>query len=119
MELRRPLVHMASLKAKHISYARRKTGTSVIVHFGDSVEEILKSLPQAGFLFPNIQRSREADRATYFKRRCKLRMVSRHVVHALGVVRREKKEREAYRLFGAPFHGSLRLDEEPRNRLCR
>ena len=55
-----------------IAYFRIKTGSSVIVHFGEAVEGILKALPQQGPLFPNILKSRESDRATCFKRRCTL-----------------------------------------------
>ena len=65
-----------------IAYARMKTGSNVIVHFGDGVEEILKDLPSEGPLFPNIRKSREADRATYFKRRCELRGVSGVTLHS-------------------------------------
>ena len=34
------------------------------------MEEILRSLPQTGPLFPYLRRVREADRATEFKQRC-------------------------------------------------
>jgi len=65
-----------------IAYSRMKTGSNVIIHFGEAVEEILKALPQHGPLFPNIRMSREADRATYFKRRCGLRGVSGVTLHS-------------------------------------
>jgi len=65
-----------------IAYSRKKTGSNVIIHFGEALEEILKTLPQQGPLFPNIRASREADRATYFKRRCALRGVSGVTLHS-------------------------------------
>jgi len=65
-----------------IAYSRKKTGSNVIIHFGEALEEILETLPQEGPLFPNIRASREADRATYFKRRCALRGVSGVTLHS-------------------------------------
>jgi hypothetical protein len=65
-----------------IAYFRMKTGSRVMSHFGKSVVEILKTLPQQGPLFPRIRNSREADRATYFKRRCLLRGVSGVTLHS-------------------------------------
>jgi integrase len=62
-------------KDRTIAYSRMKTGSNVIIHFGKALEEILDALPQQGPLFPNIRKSREADRATYFKRRCAIRGV--------------------------------------------
>jgi hypothetical protein len=38
-----------------IAYSRKKTGSNVIIHFGEALEEILKTLPQQGPLFPNIR----------------------------------------------------------------
>jgi integrase len=69
-------------KDRTIAYFRMKTGSRVMFHFGDSVVEILKTLPQQGPLFPHIRKSREADRATYFKRRCALRGVSGVTLHS-------------------------------------
>ncbi len=65
-----------------ISYSRMKTGSHAIVHFGKAVAGLLRSLPTTGPLFPNIRESREADRATYFKRRCQLRGVTLVTLHS-------------------------------------
>jgi site-specific recombinase XerD len=65
-----------------IAYSRMKTGSNVIIHFGAAVDEILKALPKQGPLFPNIRNSREADRGTYFKRRCALRGVFGVTLHS-------------------------------------
>jgi integrase len=41
------------------------------VRFDDEVEEILRSRPRTGHLFPYLSGVREADRATEFRQRCK------------------------------------------------
>ena len=48
---------------KTIAYSRMKTGSNVVIHFGPTVEEILKALPQHGPLFPKIRLGREAENA--------------------------------------------------------
>jgi len=53
-----------------ISYARKKTGESASVRFDEEVEQILRSRPSAGPLFPYLRGVREADRATEFRQRC-------------------------------------------------
>ena len=53
-----------------LSFFRKKTGTPVIVHLGQTALEILKDLPSAGVLFPYLSRVRSGDRATEFKQRC-------------------------------------------------
>jgi integrase len=54
-----------------ISYTRKKTGESASVRFDEEVEQILRSRPSAGPLFPYLRRVREADRATEFRQRCR------------------------------------------------
>lgn len=54
-----------------ISYTRKKTGESASVRFDEEVEQILRSRPSTGPLFPYLRRVREADRATEFKQRCR------------------------------------------------
>jgi integrase len=70
---------MASLRAEDIdwtnqtiSYARLKTGSHARIRFGDGVAKILQSRPARGFLFPQIVRWKESDRAKAFIRRCRL-----------------------------------------------
>jgi integrase len=53
-----------------ISYARRKTGSRALIHFGSGVETILRSLPAQGFLFPRLAPMKEKFRGQEFKRRC-------------------------------------------------
>jgi hypothetical protein len=38
-----------------IAYARKKTGSIAIIHFGDELAAILKSVPQSGPLFPYLR----------------------------------------------------------------
>ena len=79
-----------------IAYFRMKTGSRVMFHFGDSVEEILKTLPKLGPMFPRIIKSREADRATYFKRRCKLRGVSGVTLHSYRYAWAQRAKESGY-----------------------
>ena len=53
-----------------ISFARQKTKSVALLRFGDEVEEILRSLPATGPLFPYLKTVRAGDRATEFKQRC-------------------------------------------------
>lgn len=68
---------MASLKAEDfdlesqtVTYWRQKTGQKCQMRFGEEVLVLLKSLPEAGPLFPYLKTVREADRATEFRQRC-------------------------------------------------
>ncbi len=53
-----------------IAYARQKTGSLAMIHFGEDIETILKRMPEIGPLFPYLQSVRSGDRATEFKQRC-------------------------------------------------
>ena len=53
-----------------ISFARKKTGSIAIMRFDDETAAVLKSLPAAGPLFPQLRKVRASDRATEFKQRC-------------------------------------------------
>jgi integrase len=54
-----------------INYTRKKTGEAASVRFEEEVEQILRSRPVAGPLFPYLRGVREADRATEFRQRCR------------------------------------------------
>jgi integrase len=80
---------MASLRAEDvdwtnqtISYARMKTDSQAMIHFGDAVANILKSRPVTGYLFPKIVCWKESDRAKAFSRRCTLVGVSGISLHS-------------------------------------
>jgi integrase len=53
-----------------ISYARRKTGSRAFIHFGPTLETILRSLPTQGLLFPRLALLKEKYRGQEFRRRC-------------------------------------------------
>src|SRR6266540_2650105 len=68
---------IANLKAEDIdwpdqtiAYARRKTGSLAMIHFGPEIEGILRRLPATGPLFPYLSSVRAGDRATEFHQRC-------------------------------------------------
>jgi integrase len=54
-----------------MAYVRQKTGNIALIHFGTSIEVILRRLPARGPLFPNLRTVRSGDRATEFRQRCK------------------------------------------------
>lgn len=54
-----------------ISYRRQKTDQAALLHFGDQLAEVLRTLPRSGPLFPYLRTLRAADRATEFKQRCR------------------------------------------------
>jgi integrase len=53
-----------------IAYARQKTGSLAMIHFGEDIEAVLRRLPTTGPLFPYLKSVRAGDRATEFKQRC-------------------------------------------------
>ena len=53
-----------------IAYARQKTGSLAMIHFGEDIEAILRRLPVVGPSFPYLLPVRASDRATEFKQRC-------------------------------------------------
>ena len=54
-----------------MAYVRQKTGNIALIHFGISIEAILRRLPTSGPLFPYLRTVRSGDRATEFRQRCK------------------------------------------------
>jgi integrase len=54
-----------------VSFFRSKTGTAQIVHFGDRLAEVLRSLPRSGLLFPRLAAMDEKHRASLFQRACR------------------------------------------------
>ena len=80
---------MATLRAEDInwedqtiSYARIKTGSISVIHFGQTVADLLRFRPQTGFLFPMIALWKEASRGKAFIRRCRLAGVSGVSLHS-------------------------------------
>jgi integrase len=53
-----------------ISFARQKTQTVSMIHFGDEVEAVLRTLPATGPFFPKLRPLNSGHRATEFTRVC-------------------------------------------------
>ena len=69
---------IASLKGEDVdwtngtvSFTRKKTGVTVLVHLGGEALNLFKDLPAEGPLFPYLSRVRAGDRATEFASRCR------------------------------------------------
>ena len=82
--------------ARTIAYARRKTGSHAVIHFGESVAGVLRSRPATGCLFPQIARWKESDRAKAFIRRCKLMGVSGVSLHSYRYAWAERAKQCGY-----------------------
>jgi len=82
--------------ARAISYARRKTGSQAVVHFGDTVADILQSRPKTGYLFPQIACWKESDRGKAFIRRCRLVGVSGVCLHSYRYAWAERAKKCGY-----------------------
>lgn len=65
-----------------ISFHRRKTGALAQLHFGKEVKNIINDLPGEGPLFLRIGQMTESDRASLFRRRCRLVGVSGVSLHS-------------------------------------
>ena len=68
-------------KSQVVGFARRKTGTISMIHFGDDVATVLRTLPNEGLLFPKIAKMQAGHRATEFaraRRRAGIKGVSLH-----------------------------------------
>lgn len=68
---------VANLKAENIDwlnrvicFRRKKTRQTANMKFDGQLEQVLRSLPPTGNLFPCLAAVRESDRATEFKQRC-------------------------------------------------
>jgi integrase len=59
-------------KERVLAYQRKKTGEWSFLKIGNSLEALLKKLPQQGFLFPKIASLSDKDRSAEFCRRCRI-----------------------------------------------
>ncbi len=69
-------------ESKVVSFARRKTATISMIHFGEEVEKVLRSLPTSGVLFPNLRPLNAGHRATEFKRVCRREGIDGVTLHS-------------------------------------
>lgn len=58
-------------KHRVVSYHRQKTKSVALLHFGEEVATVLRTLAQSGPLFSYLRDVRASDRATEFKQRCR------------------------------------------------
>jgi hypothetical protein len=69
-------------KARTVAYARRKTASRAVVHYGDTLAALLETRPKTGSIFPKISLWPESDRGKAFIRRCLLVGVSGVCLHS-------------------------------------
>ena len=69
-------------EAKVVSFARKKSRSIAMIHFGEEAEKILRGLPQQGPLFPEFKAIGAGHRATEFKRICGRANVSGVSLHS-------------------------------------
>ena len=70
-------------RTQTIAYQRKKTGTPVILRFGEELAELLRgSMPSWGPLFPRLSELHEKHRAKLFHRRCRLLGIKGVTLHS-------------------------------------
>lgn len=70
-------------RSQTIAYQRKKTGTPVILRFGDELADLLRtSMPAEGPLFPRLSELHEKHRAKLFHRRCRLLGIKGVTLHS-------------------------------------
>lgn len=83
-----------------IGYNRKKLDGRVVrsplIHFGEQVAEILRSLPATGELFPYLRTVRSADRATEFKQRCQGLKITGVTLHSYRYAWAERARKCGY-----------------------
>ena len=65
-----------------VSFLRRKTGTVSIIRFGEDLETVPRTLPQAGPPLPKLKPMREAHRAAEFARACRWLTIKGVTLHS-------------------------------------
>jgi len=82
--------------ARVISFFRSKTGVAQIVHFGEGMSEILKTLPKGGPLFPRLFLMDEKHRASLFQRACRRVKVTGVSLHSYRYAWAERARKAGY-----------------------
>lgn len=65
-----------------ISFKRHKTGTPVVLRFGDEAAGLLKQLPSSGPLFPTLSKLNSSERSRLFGRRCRAEKIAGVSLHS-------------------------------------
>jgi integrase len=79
-----------------IAYRRQKTATPAIVHFSDTVADILQAMSKAGPLFPEFGKLSAGHRATEFERACSRAGVSGVTLHSYRYAWAERAKTAGY-----------------------
>lgn len=79
-----------------ISFARQKTKTVSMVHFGDEVAQVLQTLPTDGPLFPKLRKLNSGHRATEFQRVCRRARVEGVTLHCYRYAWAERAKQCGY-----------------------
>jgi integrase len=83
-------------KMRVIGFARKKTKTISLVHFDEDVEQVLKSLPANGPLFPHLRKMNSGHRATEFTRICRRAGVEGVTLHSYRYAWAERAKQCGY-----------------------
>lgn len=94
---------MARLKAgdvdwrsRVVSFFRAKTGVAQVIHFGNSLAEVLRDLPGEGQLFPRLALMDEKHRAALFQRACRRVKVTGVSLHSYRYAWAERAKQAGY-----------------------
>jgi integrase len=79
-----------------IGFARKKTKTIALVHFDEDVEQVLKTLPSSGPLFPRLRNMDSGQRATEFTRICRRAGVAGVTLHSYRYAWAERAKQCGY-----------------------
>ncbi len=79
-----------------LSYRRMKTGQWSSLQIGTSLETLLKTLPEQGFLFPKIATLTDNDRSAEFSRRCRLLGIVGVSLHSYRYAWAERAYQQGY-----------------------
>jgi integrase len=83
-------------KNKLICYSRKKTGSNARMRMDDEMEEILRSRPACGPLFPYLRTVRSCDRATEFASRCRQLDIKGVTLHSYRYAWAERAKQAGY-----------------------
>jgi integrase len=83
-------------KTRVLTYQRKKTGEWAILAIGESLEALLKKLPQQGFLFPTIAKTSDKDRSSEFYRRVRLLEIKGISLHSYRYAWAERAFKAGY-----------------------
>lgn len=94
--------------ARVISFARKKTKTVSMIHFGDEVEAVLKTLPSTGPFFPKMWKLNSGHRATEFTRVCRRAGIKGVTLHCYRYAWAEQAKQCGHpERYQAPFLGPI------------